>query len=126
MTPDIRTHRRYIEAALEYADGTYTFEDVERDVHAGRLQFWPGETSAVITEIIDYPQQRALNYFLAGGNLAELEAMWPVIETWGRSQGCTHALFTGRKGWERTFVRRIGFQPKLVVFTKELGNGEEA
>jgi hypothetical protein len=117
---DMEAHRGYIEAALEYAGGTHTFEDVQEAVTAGRLQFWPGPHSAVITEIVDYPRQRVINFFLAGGNLAELEAMQPALLDWGRAQGCTSATFTGRKGWERTFLTRDGWKSKLVVFEKAL------
>lgn len=125
LAVDISAYRGYIEAALEYADGTHTFEDVAAAVEAGRMHFWPGPTSAVITEIIESPRQRMLNIFLAGGNLAEIEAMAPGILAWGRDHGCTKAVFTGRPGWERTFLTRTGWAPaKLVVFEKQLG-GEE-
>lgn len=112
--------RPHIEAALGYSTGTHTFGDVVRMVDEGRLQFWPGPHSAIVTEIIEYPQQRTLHYFLAGGNLAEIERMLPEIEAWGRAQGCTAASLTGRKGWERTFLKREGWTSSLVVMTKEL------
>ena len=113
--------RPLIEAALEYAGGTHTFEDIRQLVDEGRLVFWPGPHSAVITEIIQFPQKRTLNFFLAGGNLAELEAMYPALEQWGRDQGCADAMSTCRRGWERTFlVHREGWESKLVVLTKEL------
>lgn len=112
--------RRYIEAALEHASGSHTFEDVKQAVEEGRLQFWPGRTSAVVTEIVTHPRAKFLNYFLAGGNLAELEIMAPYLEAWGRAQGCTHASLVGRRGWERTFLKGLGYEPKLVVYEKRL------
>ena len=121
MIGDISAHKCYIEAALEYADGSHTFQDVSDAVAAGRMQFWPGPASAVITEILESPRQRSLNIFLAGGNLAEIEVMAPTILDWGRRQGCTKAIFLGRPGWERTFLMRTGWAPaKLVVFEKQL------
>lgn len=117
---DISAYRQYIEAALAYAGGTHTFDDIRELVEQGRLQFWPGVHSAVVTEIIEYPRARALNIFLAGGNLAEIEAMAPGILEWGKAQGCSSAVFTGRKGWERTFLTRTGWAPQLVVFEKKL------
>ena len=108
-TVDILTYRRYIEAALEYAGGSHTFEDVVEQVAAGKLQFWPGVESAVVTGIIDEPQYRALNIFLAGGNLAELERMTPLILQWGRERGCRKAMFFGRPGWERSYLTRAGW-----------------
>jgi hypothetical protein len=118
---DISAYRHYIEAALEYADGSHTFDDIVDAVSAGKMQFWPGPASAVITEVLESPRQRSLNFFLAGGNLAELEAMTPTILEWGRRQGCTKAIFAGRPGWERTFLTRTGWAPaKLVVFERSI------
>ena len=109
-----------LEAALVYSGGTHTVDDVMGMVEDGRLQFWPGPHSVVITEIIEYPQRRVLNFFLAGGHLAELEAMLPGIEAWGRTQGCTEASLSGRKGWVRSFLAHEGWHESLVVMTKEL------
>lgn len=67
-----------------------------------------------------YPRRKVLNFFLAGGNLAEIEAMYPPIEAWGREQGCSAASMTGRAGWERTFLTRTGWQRTLAVLQKEL------
>lgn len=126
MTVDISAHRKYIEAALEYAGGTHAVEDIQAGINAGSLQFWPGPNSAIVTEIIEYPRQRALNFFLAGGTLPELEVMVPHIEQWGRERGCTIAVFTGRPGWERTFLKNGGWRSKLAVFEKGLSpDGEE-
>lgn len=120
VTPSIDNYRTYIEDALAYAGGTHTFEDIRDAVTAGTLQFWPGVTSAIVTEVIDTPRKRSLHFFLAGGNLAELEAMTPGILDWGREQGCTVAGLTGRRGWERTFLARTGWVPTLVLFEKPL------
>jgi len=118
----IEKYRRQIEAALEYAGGTHTFEDVAEAVADGRMQFWPGKESVIITEIATYPQRpKVLHFFLAGGSMQEMEAMEPVICEWGRSIGCTHAEFTGRRGWERTFLARHRWKNSgLVVLSREL------
>lgn len=122
MSESIEDYRAGIEAALVYAGGTHTFDDIVAGVAAGDYQFWPGPSSVVITEIVEYPRLRALNFFLAGGgNLAELEAMTPHILEWGRTQGCTRALFTGRRGWTRTFLTRTGWvNSQLETLSKEL------
>lgn len=117
---DIQTYRPYIEAALHYSGGTHTFDDVCDAVAAGTMQLWPGVASAIVTEILTTPRKRCLNVFLAGGNLAELEVMTPGVLAWGRERGCTSAVFTGRKGWERTFLTRDGWAQQLAVFEKDL------
>jgi hypothetical protein len=118
---EIDRYRDYISAALEHASGTYTFEDVKQGVVEGRFQLWPAPNSVVITEIQEYPQARWLHLFIGAGNLPELQIMLPIIEAWGRSQGCTRISLTGRKGWERTFLTRdAGFTPTLVTYEKPL------
>lgn len=118
----IEEAREEIERALYYTGGTHAFEDVRDAVSAGSLQFWPGPRSAVITEIIVAPRKKLLNFFLAGGDIHELEGMYPAIEAWGRAQGCTEAMFTGRPGWARSFLTKgQGWKrAKLEVFQKAL------
>ncbi len=117
---DLARARPHIEAALSYAGGTHTFDDVAAMLSKGRLQLWSGPHSAIVTEIIEYPQKRTLHFFLAGGNLAELEVMLPGVIDWGRTQGCISASMTGRRGWERTFLKREGWTANLVVMTKAI------
>jgi hypothetical protein len=120
MTHELKTYRRQIEEALRYADHSHSFEDICEMVRTGQLQFWPGPNSVIITELLEYPSYRALNFFLAGGDIVELETMYPLIEKWGRAAGCDRAVATGRKGWERSFLtRKEGFVPKLVVYEKK-------
>jgi len=113
-------HRAWIEAALPYCYCTHTIEDVERQIAEGRLQFWPGERCAVVTEIVDYPRLRALNFFLVGGDLNELiEQMEPAIVEWARRLGCTRIAQTGRKGWGRVLAP-LGYQTTLSVMIRDL------
>jgi hypothetical protein len=113
-------YRAQLEAALVYSGGTHTADDVIEMCEAGRLQHWLGPSSVIVTEILHYPQHSVCNVFLAGGNLAEIEAMTPGIEEWARAQGCARMAFTGRKGWERTFLADRGYEGKLVVYEKRL------
>lgn len=119
---DICDYRRYIEDALEYAGQSHTFEDVVAMVASGEAQFWPLPHSAIVTEIVVEPRKKRLNFFLAGGVLAELEAATPLILEWGRERGCTSATLIGRKGWERTFLSRTGWKSGLVVLEKDLSH----
>jgi hypothetical protein len=105
--------------ALRYA-GTHTLEDIELGVAEGRFQLWPGDESAIVTELLVTPLKKTLLFFLAGGNLVELRAMVPGILSWGRQQGCSHAALAGRFGWQRSFVREFGFQPVATVMETKL------
>lgn len=117
---DFERLRHHVAAALEYSGGTHKVEDIVEGIRAGRFQFWPGRDSAVVTEIIVYPQLKDLHYFLAGGDLDELRLMRPLIEQWGKSIGCSRVSLAGRKGWERTFLKDEGYEPKWFILCKDL------
>ena len=112
--------RHHVEAALEYSGGTHNFDDVAEMVEQNRLQLWPAKDSVVLTEIIVYPRLKNLHYFLAGGDLDELSRMRPLIESWGKSVGCTRVTLAGRRGWAKTFLKDEGYSPQWSVLAKEL------
>lgn len=122
--PDLSQYRRYIESALAFNGGTHTYDDVVEMIAAGQALLWTGPATVCITEIIDHPRKRILNIFLAGGEapgvLPEMERILPIILDWAREQGCQLATFTGRKGWEKTFLARSGWDFSLVVASREL------
>ena len=112
--------RQHVEAALEYSGGTHQFEDVLEMVEKNKLQVWPATQSIVLTEIIVYPRLKNLHYFLAGGDLDELSRMRPMIESWGKSIGCTRVSLAGRRGWAKTFLKDEGYSPQWTVLAKQL------
>lgn len=112
--------RPWIESALPYCYGTHTIEDVEQQIASGRLHFWSGERAAMVTEIVDYPRLRALNFFLVGGDLEELvEKMEPSIIAWAKARGCKLVLQTGRKGWSKVLAPK-GYKSGLGVMMKDI------
>ncbi len=107
--------------ALAVGKDTHSLEDVQARIESGHAVYWPGPTSAIVTEIIDYPQHRQLNFWLAVGNVAELRTMYPAICEWGRTQGCVRATLNGRAGWARSlFAQGHGWEEQMRVFTREL------
>jgi hypothetical protein len=120
---DISAARPHIEAALAYAGGTHTLADVEAAIQAGDAQLWSGPNSCIVTEIDRQPRTTTLNFFLAGGRMAELEAMTPGILAWGEEQGCATARFLGRRGWLRTFLSDTGWVDTGLVIMERPLNG---
>lgn len=112
--------RHHVAAALEYSGGTHKVEDIAEGIRREQFQLWPGKNSVVVTEIIVYPQLKDLHYFLAGGDLDELRMMRPIIESWGKEIGCSRVSLAGRKGWERTFLKGEGYEPKWFIMCKDL------
>ncbi len=108
--------RPWIEAALKHAGPFYTFDDVKAEVLAGDAILWPGKKSAVVTQFWDFPNSKAINFWLAGGDLDELTAMHDSISEWAKTQGCAHAIIAGRAGWSKA----LGYKPAWTAMTKEL------
>ena len=120
MTPDLSKHRRFIEDALKQGWQGHTYDDVCRGVAAEEMQAWKSEHAIIITQVIVFPQYKQLYVFLAGGNLAELEALSPEVEQWAKTQGCTHATFIGRPGWQRTYLARTGWRQEPVIYMEKV------
>lgn len=114
--------RHWIEDALAYDGGLHTIEDIEGYIGQGQAHFWPGKESAVVTQFWNFPQKKALNYWLAGGDMDELlNEMQPVIEEWAKLQGCDMIVIAGRRGWERA-MKRHGFDYYWTALGKKLGD----
>lgn len=112
--------RPWIEAALEYDGGLHEIGDIEAAITAGEAQFWPGENSAVVTQFWEFPRAKALNFWLAGGDLDELvRDMRTQIEPWARAHGCTRTVIAGRPGWSRA-LRACGYAPLWTALGKDL------
>lgn len=120
VPPTLEPYAEDLQKALDLGGEAYTIQDIEDMIATGKAQMWPGETSIIITEIINYPRAKHLHLFLAGGNLEELESMLPEIIEWGKTQNCDRVSLSGRRGWERSFLREMGFKPTLVIMEKEL------
>ena len=103
-----------ISRALHYAH-THRPEDVAEGVASGAFQEWSGGETVVVTEILVTPLRKTLHFFLAEGNLVELEAMLSPIMMWGASVGCTHASLVGRSGWSRSFLVKLGWRQTGIL-----------
>lgn len=102
--------RKWIEDALEYNGGFYDFDDVAKGITSGQFQLWPADDACLVTELLQFPRKRAVNVFLAGGNLERLEDMHKDVLSWAQAQGCECALLSGRIGWARA-LKRFGWTP---------------
>lgn len=111
--------RKYIEDALEYAKGTHTLDDIWNGIVDGTFQFWPGDKSAIITEVQIYPQKKTMHIFLAGGDLNELLEMEKSVRAYAKTIGCNSMSISGRRGWVRIF-ERDGWKEVCTTIAKEL------
>ena len=101
--------------------GTHREADIHEGIASGRFQEWSGGDSTIITEVLETPLRRTLNFFLAEGTMPELRAVVPAILDWARMHGCTHASLIGRKGWSRVaWLKESGWTEGGVIMEREL------
>ena len=109
--------------ALDVAGKTHGPEDVARAVEEGRMQAWTAGDSLVVTEVLTFPKARALNVFLAVGNLDEVMSLQPALEAFGREHGCKVMRMEGRRGWAQVLPRHGWKQDKKVIYERTLSDG---
>lgn len=114
-----------IERALEFGDGKYALTDIHRFLEEQACQLWiihntAGIAGALVTQIVNYPQDRRLCFFACAGVEAD---KWlhlnEVIKCYAREQGCSSVEIYGRPGWVKK-MKPYGFKPIHVVLTAPL------
>lgn len=116
--------RPWIEAAVARTGGTHTIEDIEKRLAEGTAQFWPGQRSAAVTQICEYPQAKWLSIWLAGGDLGELVGMVPTWRNFAAFHGCENISITGRRGWERVLGKH-GWKARAVCLSLPVAESEQ-
>ena len=111
---------RRLQRALGVAGNTHTPDDVAAAVKAGRMQAWTRGDSLVVTEVLEFPQAKALNVFLAVGDLDEVMALQPDLEAFGRQHGCKAMRMEGRKGWRRVLPEHGWKEDQKVIYERAL------
>jgi hypothetical protein len=104
MVDELDRLRHHVEAALAYAHGSHTFDDVAASVLQGRTRMWTTAGSIVIVEKVAYPQQSCYHVFLAGGDMDEIIGLHEEIIACARADGCSAITLTGRRGWARALL----------------------
>lgn len=93
------------ESLCAFGCPTHTKEQVWQRILTGKAFMWPGESSCIVVELIDYPiGWRACNYWLQGGDLKDLKTKHAAIEDWAQQAGCVQAKGGGREGWSRAMA----------------------
>ena len=104
-------------------DDSYTARDILDGLVKNSFQLfisWEDKVeSAVITEVIQYPQKKVCRYFLAGGSNINnwLEPIQQEIEKFAKYNQCDAIEVAGRKGWLRKLK---GYEQKIYLMSKKL------
>jgi hypothetical protein len=112
-----------LKEALEYAGGTHTVEDAWKMIDEGRAELWVFGQSVMVTQMIKTPRKMELQVWLAAGALPDMEVLEKQITEFANVAQCDRMVFSGRKGWERSFLVERGWKPTLVTLEKELHHG---
>ncbi len=120
LLDETKQFAQLIRAGLSFDPENPPFEAVAEGIVAGKYQLWPGTQSVAVTEIHQHPEGLTCHIWLAAGDLAELESMFPACEAWARSIGCARMSILGREGWGRAWPRHAGFRPLSTTFVKRL------
>lgn len=116
--PDIND---YMDGAAKYTHGRFKVEDIKHGLIKNNQQLWiafdDNIKGAVITEIIQYPQIRALIMHFTGGIKLPTwkDEMLKTLQSYARDKGCNTIESYGRRGWERVF-KNDGFKSKFMFY----------
>lgn len=108
----------WIEKAIKHQD-MYNIDDVENQIRKGFFTLWPGKNSAIITEIVVFPQIKIMNLLFCGGDYSELQSIVDTsIEQFAKQLGIQRLSGGGRKGWIRK-LKHLGWKNEHII-SKEL------
>ena len=88
--------------AIAQTEGTHTEDDVLIALFTEKMKLWRRNRSGLVTEFCQFPRLKAINVFIAGGDLEDIMPLQVEIENFGRKNGCQRAtLLAVRDGWRR-------------------------
>ena len=108
-----------MQKALQWGGNTHDVASVVAMLKAGRARLWENEAGVIITEFEEYPLMKTVRFWLIFGELKHCLALEDDILADAIGQGCTMAVATGRKGWQRA-AAPTGWLPWHHNFYKPL------
>ena len=112
---------RFRDLFAKAMDGTlYAIEDLEAKVLNRRAILFAGKNSAIVGETTEYDAgAHAMQLLWACGEVEELIALLPGIESLARIQGCDRMVVEGPRAWERV-LKGSGYEFFSVTLAKGL------
>jgi len=117
--------RPLIAEACVYNNCRYLAMDYYEDIITSKKQLWLVKSdktlrAIVITEIGIFPRKKCCAIDMCTGEgLEEWVELLPIIEQWGRDQGCSQMFFNSRIGFERK-LKQHGYVKTHSLLEKEL------
>jgi hypothetical protein len=119
-----------LEPAVQRFGSTHAKEHIWALLDGDRVHLYTSPNSAIVFEIQHYPTGiRRGHVWLAGGELPEIAAAIPPLETWGHWRGCHEVTMDAREGWQRAKVDGKllldGYRVRGVRLVKVLNGSEK-
>lgn len=112
-------YKAMLQSALEFGHNTHSFQDIVNGVASQDMQFWPMDKSCLVTEIVTYPNARALHIFLAAGDLEEIKDIDETLLMFGKQLNAQFISLSGRRGWVKA-LKDLDYQTAHVTMFKEI------
>ena len=117
--------REYMMGAAEFTFGRFTAEDIKNELlrRQGEQQLWiafedkDNYYGAVVTEIYQYPQMRALiMHFTGGKQLPKWKTpMLKILQQFAADNECDVIESYGRPGWAKVF-KKDGYEQRFIFY----------
>jgi len=85
-------------------------------VEDGKAALHVGKGCAVVTQEMELPAGKTLHYWLAGGDLHELQEIEKRVSRSAKNSGCVTATIIGRRGW----AKALGYDEMATVMARKL------
>ena len=112
-------YKAMLQSALDFGHNTPSFTDIVNGVASQDMQFWPMDKSCLITEIVTYPNARALHIFLAAGDLNEIKGIDDTLIMFGKQINAQFISLSGRRGWVKALAD-LDYKTAHVTMYKEI------
>ena len=106
-----------------HTEGELEADDYIEPLNEGKMQLWITSEdnkvhSAMITQIVPYPQKKVLRIIsLAGSEFSKIYSYLDMVESFALRTDCTALEMWGRKGWKKLLPE---WKDSYIVFTKDL------
>ena len=117
--------REFMMGAAEFTFGRFTAEDIKNELlrRQGEQQLWVAFEDkdnfygAVVTEIYQYPQMRALiMHFTGGKQLPKWKTpMLKILQQFAADNECDAIESYGRPGWAKVF-KKDGYEQRFIFY----------
>jgi len=117
--------REYMIGAAEYTFGRFSAADIKGELirRKNEQQLWVAFEDennyygAVVTEVFQYPQMRALIMHFTGGEKLPRwkKPMLEILQKFARENECDVIESYGRPGWEKVF-KKDGYEQRFIFY----------